>query len=75
SGCITNPEALHSIWIFDDIAGSAKQGFVLPESRSLTGDFGIGNDVKWAKGYLGEFEKRAAGGNEGMRGLAEDVRS
>ena len=64
-GSITDPKALHSVFLYEDIAAGAEQGFVLPVA---------GNDAQWARDHLDAFQERAAGGDEGMRALVEDVK-
>lgn len=66
SSNITDPKALHSVFLLEDIAAGAEQGFILPIA---------GRDAEWAQQHLSTFEKRAAEGDEGMKQLVEEVKA
>ncbi|ORX95703.1 hypothetical protein BCR34DRAFT_498303 [Clohesyomyces aquaticus] len=62
-GSIQNPEALHTVFIMEDIVSGAEQGFLLPTA---------GNDEAWVQQNIDEFEKRAEEGDEGMKVLVKE---
>ena len=58
-------EKLDTVFIMGDIVAGFEQGFMLPEA---------GEDGKWIRTNLGEFERRAEKGDGVMRELVEEVR-
>lgn len=65
-GRLDDPRALHNVFVMEDIAAGAKRGFVLPVA---------GDDGQWMRENMGEFERRAALGDDCMRELVEWVKS
>ncbi|KAF2690471.1 hypothetical protein K458DRAFT_290325, partial [Lentithecium fluviatile CBS 122367] len=63
-GSLDDPRALHNVFLMEDIAAGAEQGFVLPLA---------GEDAQWAEENMQEFRRRAEDGEEGMRRLVEEV--
>ncbi|KAJ4301589.1 hypothetical protein N0V90_003682 [Kalmusia sp. IMI 367209] len=64
-GSINDSKALHTIFLFEDIAAGAEQGFVLPLG---------GKDDDWAAENMEEFERRAGEGDDGMKELVREIR-
>lgn len=64
-GRLDDPFALHAVFILDDIAAGAEQGFVMPVA---------GNDQQWAREHMPEFEARAAAGDEAMEMFVKEVK-
>lgn len=64
-GRLDDPRALHNIFIFEDIAAGAEQGFLLPVA---------GKDREWVQENMGAFGKRAAEGDESMVKLLDEVK-
>ena len=65
SGRLDDAQALHNIFIMEDIAAGAEQGFVLPVA---------GQEGAWVEENMGAFEKRAREGDESMAALVEEVK-
>ena len=63
-GRLDDERALHNVFLMEDIAAGAEQGFLLPVA---------GEDAKWAEQHLAEFQRRARGGDISMRGLIKEV--
>jgi hypothetical protein len=64
-GRLDNPRALHNVFIFEALVAGSEQGFLLPMA---------GEDGKWAEENMGEFEARAARGDESMGRLVEEMK-
>jgi hypothetical protein len=58
-------EKLDTIFIMGDIVAGYEQGFMLPEA---------GDDGKWIKENMGEFERRSKDGDVTMREMVEEIR-
>lgn len=65
-GRLDDERALHSVFLFEDLAAGTEQGFVLPIA---------GKDGEWARENMGEFEKRAKDGDESMKTLVKEYKS
>ncbi|KAF2703565.1 hypothetical protein K504DRAFT_391828 [Pleomassaria siparia CBS 279.74] len=65
SGRLDDPLGLHNVFLMEDIAAGAEQGFILPVA---------GKDGEWAAENMGEFERRAEDGDESMSMLVEECR-
>jgi hypothetical protein len=48
-----------------DIVAGYEQGFMLPEA---------GDDGKWIRENMGEFERRAGNGDRAMREMVEEIK-
>jgi hypothetical protein len=59
-GRLDDPMALHNVFIFEDLAAGAEQGFLLPLA---------GQDGGWVRDNMRAFEKRAKDGDESMKRL------
>lgn len=64
SGRLDDTLSLHNIFLMEDIAAGAEQGFILPVA---------GQDVQWAEQNMLEFERRAGLGDKSMGRLAQEV--
>ena len=58
-------DKLDTIFIMGDIIAGYEQGFMLPEA---------GDDGRWIKENMEEFERRAKGGNVVMREMIEEIK-
>jgi hypothetical protein len=65
-GRLDDSTALHNVFIFEDLAAGAEQGFLLPLA---------GQDGKWVEENMQAFEKRAGEGDESMRQMIEEVKA
>lgn len=65
-GRLDDERALHNVFIMEDIVAGAEQGFALPVA---------GKDGEWARENMGEFERRAADGDESMRSLVREYKA
>lgn len=65
-GRLDDERALHNVFLMEDIVAGAEQGFVLPVA---------GQDGEWANSNMSEFERRAADGDESMRGLVREYKA
>lgn len=65
-GRLDDERALHNVFLMEDVAAGAEQGFVLPVA---------GRDAEWAKENMGEFEKRAGDGDESMGLLVREFKA
>jgi phenylpyruvate tautomerase PptA (4-oxalocrotonate tautomerase family) len=65
-GRLDDVRALHGVFLMEDIAAGAEQGFALPVA---------GQDGAWVRENMAEFRRRAEDGDEGMRALIEEVKS
>jgi hypothetical protein len=65
-GRLDDARALHGVFLMEDIAAGAEQGFALPVA---------GQDGTWVRENMAEFRRRAEDGDEGMRALIEEVKS
>jgi len=59
-GRLDDPMALHNVFLFEDVAAGAEQGFLLPLA---------GEDGNWVKDNMQAFEKRAREGDESFKTL------
>lgn len=59
-GRLDDPMALHNVFIFEDLAAGAEQGFLLPLA---------GQDGEWVRDNMRAFENRAKEGDESMKKL------
>lgn len=64
-GRLDDERALHNVFIMEDIVAGSEQGFALPLA---------GKEGEWARANMGEFERRAADGDESMRGLVREYK-
>jgi len=65
-GRLDDKRALHNVFIFEDLAAGAEQGFILPTA---------GQDREWVEENMDKFEKRAAEGDESMRVMVEEAKA
>ncbi|KAH6614265.1 hypothetical protein C7974DRAFT_291709, partial [Boeremia exigua] len=65
AGRLDDERALHNVFLFEDIAAGAEQGFVLPLA---------GQEGAWAREHMSAFEARAGAGDEGMKVLVEEAK-
>lgn len=65
SGRLDDARGLHNVFLMEDIAAGAEQGFVLPVA---------GRDAQWAEQNMREFERRAGLGDRSMGRLVGEVR-
>jgi hypothetical protein len=65
-GRLDDERALHNVFLFEDLAAGAEQGFVLPVA---------GEDGEWAKENMAEFARRAADGDESMKKLVQEYKA
>ncbi|KAH4216322.1 hypothetical protein HBH69_168350 [Parastagonospora nodorum] len=66
SGRLDDIKALHNVFIFEDLAAGAEQGFVVPRA---------GGEGEWARENKGEFERREREGDEGMGRLVGELKA
>ncbi|KAF2032490.1 hypothetical protein EK21DRAFT_60772 [Setomelanomma holmii] len=62
-GRLDDPKGLHNVFIFEDLAAGAEQGFVLPVA---------GEEGEWAERNMDEFRRRAQSGDESVARLMEE---
>lgn len=65
-GRLDDERALHNVFLMEDIVAGAEQGFALPLA---------GRDGEWASENMGEFERRAADGDESMKALVREYKA
>jgi phenylpyruvate tautomerase PptA (4-oxalocrotonate tautomerase family) len=59
-GRLDDPRALHNVFLMEDIAAGAEQGFMLPLA---------GRESAWVQENMARFRERAENGDESMRAL------
>jgi hypothetical protein len=64
-GRLDDSQALHNVFIFEDLAAGAEQGFLLPLA---------GREDIWVEQNMRAFVKRAGEGDEGMKELVGEVK-
>jgi hypothetical protein len=64
-GRLDDPLSLHNIFIMEDIAAGAEQGFILPIA---------GKDGEWAQENMKKFKARARAGDASMEALVSEHR-
>jgi hypothetical protein len=64
-GRLDDPLSIHNIFIMEDIAAGAEQGFILPIA---------GKDGEWAEENMPEFKARASAGDASMQALVLEYR-
>lgn len=57
---------LHTIFVLGDIVAGWERGFSIP---------GAGEDAEWLRGNMGEFERRAEGGDKVMGELVQEIKA
>lgn len=65
SGRLDDIKALHNVFIFEDLAAGAEQGFMVPQA---------GGEEEWARENMGEFERRKREGDGGMERLVGELK-
>lgn len=63
-GRLDDAVGLHNVFIMEDIAAGAEQGFLLPIA---------GQDGKWVEQNMAHFEQRAQDGDQSMKALIDEV--
>lgn len=63
-GRLDDDEALHNIFVMEDIIAGAEQGFMLPVA---------GQDGNWLREHEEKFMKRAESGDESMKRLLGEM--
>jgi hypothetical protein len=65
-GRLDDARALHNVFLMEDIAAGAEQGFALPLA---------GQDGSWIQENMAEFRRRAEDGDESMKALIGEMKS